>query len=416
MNEYIYKCFDCEKEINSTEIESNLIYLCPDCGTAEKNEPLKGVLQIIYNYDSIKNEITREEFLNFIPGQIKYYPQLLPLKNKLDEKQLSRIKFPQSPLLNVSIENYSVQIFDDTKNPTLSYKDRASLLTVLKAQELEIKDIAAASTGNAASSLAGICAAMGLTSRVFVPKNIPQSKLLQIQSYGSVVYFVDGDYDEAFDLCLEIASKRRWYNRNTAYNPITIEGKKTAAYDLFVASKGNLPEYIFVPVGDGVIISGMYKGLWDLKQLGWIDEIPKLIAAQAEGSDALVRYYESGEFTYHPANTIADSISAGAPRNLYMAAAAVKNTNGIAIRILDKLILKSQSIVARNTGILIEPSCAVSYAGFQKMMSEGLIDSTEKCLLMFTGNGLKDPDALKQNNIKLEPKTPQAWQEELLNE
>ncbi len=416
MNEYVYKCFDCEKEFNSTEIESNLIYLCPDCGSAEKNEPLKGVLKIIYDYDSIKNEITRDQFLDFIPGQIKFYPQLLPLKKSLNEKQLDRIKFPQSPLLNISIENNSVQIFDDTKNPTLSYNDRASLLTVLKAQELGINNIAAASTGNAASSLAGICAALGLTSRVFVPKNIPQGKLLQIQSYGSIVYFVDGDYDEAFDLCLDVASQKNWYNRNTAYNPITIEGKKTAAYDIFIASKGNLPEYIFVPVGDGVIISGMYKGFWDLKQLGWIEKIPRLIAVQAEGSDALVRYIESGEFTYKPAFTIADSISAGAPRNLYMAAAAVKNTNGIAIKISDEEILKAQSIVARNTGILVEPSCAISYSGFQKMMSEGHIDSSEKCLLMFTGNGLKDPDTLKQNNKQLEPKTPQAWQEELLDE
>jgi threonine synthase len=416
LNEYIYKCFDCHKEFDSTEIESSLIYLCPHCGTAEKNEPLTGVLQVIYDYDSIKNEISKEKFLNFIPGQIKFYPQLLPLKKSLNEKQLEGIKFPQSPLINVSIENISVQIFDDTKNPTLSYKDRASLLTVLKAQELGIDDIAAASTGNAASSLAGICAAQRLTSRVFVPKNIPHSKLLQIQTYGSKVYLVDGDYDEAFDLCLDVASKRKWYNRNTAYNPITIEGKKTAAYDLFIASSGKLPEHIFVPVGDGVIISGIYKGLRDLKQLGWIDEFPKLIALQAEGSDALVRYIDSGEFTYKTASTIADSISAGAPRNLYMAAAAVKNTNGIAIRISDEEISKAQSLIARNTGILVEPSCAISYAGLQKMLSEGLIDSPERCLLMFTGNGLKDPDALKQNNIKLEPKTPQAWQEELLNE
>ncbi|MBL1211856.1 MAG: threonine synthase [Ignavibacteriae bacterium] len=326
------------------------------------------------------------------------------------------MKFPQSPLTTVIIENNSVQVFDDTKNPTLSYKDRASLLTVLKADELRCSDIAAASTGNAASSLAGICAALGLTSRVFVPKNIPKSKLLQIQTYGSEVYLVDGDYDEAFDLCLEIASSKKWYNRNTAYNPITIEGKKSAAFDLFIAGKGDLPEYIFVPVGDGVIISGMYKGFWELKQLGWIDEFPKLIAMQATGSDALVRFIETDEFTYKAASTIADSISAGAPRNLYMAASAVKNTNGRGIRISDENILKAQSNIARNTGILVEPSCAVSYAGFRTMMEEGSIDSSDKCLLMLTGNGLKDPDALRNSNKKLNPKTPTDWKNELLNE
>ncbi len=173
---------------------------------------------------------------------------------------------------------------DETRNPTLSYKDRASFLVALKAKELRINEISTASTGNAGSSLAGICSRLGLTSHIFVPSSIPKAKRIQIQSYGANIYLVDGTYDDAFDICLEISKEKNWFNRNTAYNPLTIEGKKSAAYDIFISSQGKLPDVIFVPVGDGVIISGIYKGFYDLKKLGWIEKIPKLIAVQAEGS------------------------------------------------------------------------------------------------------------------------------------
>ncbi|MDZ7765980.1 MAG: pyridoxal-phosphate dependent enzyme [Melioribacteraceae bacterium] len=230
--------------------------------------------------------------------------------------------------MKYTIDDRELYFQDETRNPTYSYKDRASILVALKAKELGINEIAAASTGNAGSSLAGICARLGLTSHIFVPKNIPEAKRIQIQSYGANIYIVDGDYDQAFDLCLEISQNNNWYNRNTAYNPLTIEGKKSAAFDIYINTKGNLPDYIFVPVGDGVIISGIYKGFVELKKLELIDRLPKLIAVQAEGSPAVVNYLASGKFDYKPAHTIADSISAGAPRNLYMAAEAVKESKG----------------------------------------------------------------------------------------
>ena len=303
---------------------------------------------------------------------------------------------PSDQLLKYNIDKRKFWILDDTRNPTLSYKDRASSLVALKAIELGINEIAAASTGNAGSSLAGICARLRLKARIYVPKNIPEAKRIQIETYGAELIVVDGDYDNAFDVCLEESIKNNCYNRNTAYNPLTIEGKKSAAYDIFISSQGNIPDVIFVPVGDGVIISGIYKGFKELLALNWIDKLPKLIAVQSTGSDTLVRYLNTSKFEYKPANTIADSISAGAPRNLYMAADALKKSNGFAIAVTDEEILSAQKEFIKQTGILCEPSSASVYVAYKKLILEDRISASENILLLITGNGLKDVEALRK--------------------
>lgn len=399
MSNYIYKCFYCKKEFSSEIIEKEFHYLCPECSESEKNKPLKGVLTIEYDYQHLKKKLSKKEFLKLNPGKFWLYPDLWPIDfdNFVDD-QLVKLSLPSDQLLKYNVEGNEFWILDDTRNPTLSYKDRASSLVALKALELGINEIAAASTGNAGSSLAGICVRLGMKARIFVPKNIPDAKRIQIDTYGAILTIVDGDYDKAFDVCLEESKKNKWYNRNTAYNPLTIEGKKSAAYDIFISSKGNIPDVILVPVGDGVIISGVYKGFKELHSLGWINKLPKLIAVQSTGSDALVRYLDSGKFEYKPANTIADSISAGAPRNLYMAANSVKESNGFTIAVADDEILSAQKEIIRLTGILCEPSSASVYAAYKKLIAQIKIDSSEKSLLLITGNGLKDIESLKRIN------------------
>jgi len=413
---YHYNCSHCGADFPATEIESGFQYLCPNCGQLEKNQPLRGVLKILYDYEWIRKKISRREFLQLPAGQMWQYPYLWPLEagqtdlgfNHIPADQLHLLTLP-ADLLKLQYRQEELYILDDTRNPTFSYKDRASILVALKALQMGIREISAASTGNAGSSLAGICARLGLTARIWVPENIPSAKLLQIQSYGAQVHLVQGDYDAAFDLSLEIGAERGWYNRNTAYNPLTIEGKKSAAFDLFIRSGGKLPEMIFVPAGDGVIISGVYKGLWELQQLGWIEQLPRLIAVQAAGSDALVRYLQTGEFTYRPANTIADSISAGAPRNLYMAAAAVKQSEGHAIAVSDQEILTAQKILAREMGILAEPAAAAAFAGYLQFREQEKIAAGTKPAILLTGNGLKDVTALEQWNSPPQARSAREW-------
>ncbi len=397
MSDYIYKCFNHKKEFSSEVIEKEFHYLCPSCGKAESNKPLQGVLEIVYDYENLKKKLSKEKFLKLAPGKFWLYPDLWPINfQKFNVEQLIKLALPSDQLLKYNINVKELWLLDDTRNPTLSYKDRASALVALKALELGIIEISAASTGNAGSSLAGICARLGLKAIIYVPKNIPEAKRIQIEAYGAELIVVDGDYDKAFDVCLKDSKKNNWFNRNTSYNPLTIEGKKSAAYDIFILTQGNIPDVIFVPVGDGVIISGIYKGFKELLALNWIEKLPKLIAIQSTGSDALARYLNSGKFEYKPANTIADSISAGAPRNLYMAADAVKESNGFALVVSDEEILSAQKEFIKQTGILCEPSCASVYAAYKKLLLADKLNSSGKNLLLITGNGLKDIESLRK--------------------
>ncbi len=412
MKHYLYRCFKCKKEFSSDFIEANLFYLCPDCGKAERNKPLEGVLIIKYDYDNLKKKLTREDFLNSLPGCIWNFPELLPLKFNhhtkeilsIDSNLLDSLTLNCNPLIKLNYDDFNLLVFDETRNPTFSYKDRASILVVLKAIQMGITQISAASTGNAGSSIAGICARLGISSNIFIPNTIPESKRLQIQSYGANLFVVDGSYDDAFDLCLEISSRKKWFNRNTAYNPLTIEGKKSGAYDIFISTRGKLPDKIFVPVGDGVIIGGLYKGFLELLELGLIEKLPHLIAVQSSGSNAVVRYFKTGKFELLPAQTIADSICAAAPRNLYMAYEAIKNTNGFAVEVSDSDILEAQKRIIQKFGIFVEPSSASTFSAFEKIKSSNQINANDKILLLFTGNGLKDMQSISKWNEDIKPK------------
>ena len=426
MSNYYYECFSCGMQYSAGEIENDFHYLCPLCGKAEKNKPLTGVLKVLYDYKSLRKELNKKDFLNLTPGKFWKYPQLLPLSYKakagssvlsdIPEAKLDCVRTSAAPVFEFKFNGYPLFVFDDTSNPTLSYKDRASVLVAAKAIQLGINEISAASTGNAGSSLSGICARLGLKSHIFVPEKIPMGKRIQIQAFGSTLYLVKSDYDHVFDLCLDVSISKGWYNRNTAYNPLTIEGKKTSIFDMFISLQGNMPDNIVVSVGDGVIISGIYKGLYDLKQLGWLKKMPRLIAVQAKGSNALVRYLKNKKFSYKPAETVADSISAGAPRNLYMAAQAVEDSNGLALEVSDKEILDAQKKAAQELGLLIEPAASASYAGFLKLIKNQVVSPKEKTILMFTGNGLKDTSSISRWNEEPEAFTPEQWASKLIND
>ena len=268
IDHYYYQCSFCGKEFSADEIERDLLYLCPHCGAVPENAPLKGVLKIGYDYSLLKRSYHKQDFLKLTPGQFFLYPDFWPLQKgdndqtfkNIEQSLLNVLTLPSNQVLQFNFAGQPFYILDDTRNPTFSFKDRASILVVLKAIQLQIEEIVAASTGNAGSSLAGICARVGLQAQIWVPDRIPAAKLLQIQTYGAQVHKVKGDYDLAFDRSIAVSRQKGWYNRNTAYNPLTIEGKKWAAFDIFLQLKGNLPEVIFVPVGDGVIIAGLFKG------------------------------------------------------------------------------------------------------------------------------------------------------------
>ena len=241
--------------------------------------------------------------------------------------------------------------------------------------------------------MAGIGAAAGQTITLFLPEAAPVAKLVQACQYGATVYLVAGNYDLAYDISLEFSQIKGGMNRNTAYNPMTIEGKKTVSLELF-KQLGQAPDVVFVSVGDGCILSGVYKGFSDLLQLGLIAAMPKIIGVQAENSSALYRALATGKFDAAPAFTLADSICVDVPRNGFHALAQVKKFKGSLMTVSDEEILRAQAKLSSSTGLFTEPASAAAFAGFLKAAPE--LDPQVSIVVLATGNGLKDSETAMQ--------------------
>jgi len=383
---FIYKCINCKTEYYSNEI----IYLCSKCKlTNSKSLPPKGVLKIIYNYDNLLKKYGENLFFKLKKNK---FIDLLPIKNI---ENLPNLKIGNTPIyktvkLNNSNLSFNLYFKDDSQNPTYSFKDRASALVSAYAKENNIDTIIAASTGNAGSSLSGICASQNQKAIILVPEAAPIAKLSQIIMYGAKLITVKGNYDDAFDLSIKISEENGYYNRNTAYNPLTIEGKKTVSFEIFEQMDNKIPDRIFVPVGDGVIISGVYKGFEDLIKLQIIEKMPQIIAVQAENSDNLTRNLRNNNFIIKKSNTIADSISVDIPRNFYMAKHYLTKYDGKSITVSDKEILKASKELSKNTGLFAEPAAASAFAGLLQFNNKKNIEANSNNVVLLTGSGLKD--------------------------
>jgi threonine synthase len=264
----------------------------------------------------------------------------------------------------------------------------------VKGRERKAEIITTASTGNAAAALSGLCASVGQRNVIFVPQSAPPAKIAQLLVFGSTVMLVRGTYDDAFELCLQASKEFGWYNRNTGYNPYMSEGKKTASLEICEQLGWDAPDRIFVSVGDGCIIGGLHKGLKDLMALGWINKLPKLMGVQAAGSAALYEAWRTNmnamDMQPIDAQTIADSISAGLPRDRIKALAAVRETDGAYIKVSDEEILAAIPVLGQNAGVFAEPAAAAAYAGLVKAVADGLVNPDERIVVLVTGNGLKD--------------------------
>ena len=253
--------------------------------------------------------------------------------------------------------------------------------------------MAAAPTGNAASALAAVAAAGGVRAVVFVPAGAPPAKLVQMAAYGARVVPVVGTYDDAFELSIAACERFGWYNRNTALNPFTIEGKKTAALEIAADLAPDEADAVVVPTGDGVVVSGVAKGFADLVRVGLIHRSPRLIVVQPAGSAAIVKALrdEAPEIEPLPhAASVADSLVVGTPRNAPMALAVVRASGGGGVTVSDDEILDAVLHLARTTGVSPEPAGAAALAGLHGALEEGLISRDERVVLLVTGTGLKD--------------------------
>jgi threonine synthase len=379
---FIYQCVDCQTKYEGEGVR----YLCPACALKnKKGKPTKGVLKVVYNYQEIRSSAFENELFNQMAVQ-NFLP-LLPLKS-LDFWPLLRIG--NTPCYHYRTSEFQCFLKDDSQNPTFSFKDRASALVSAWAKENGIPRLVAASTGNAGSSLAGICASQHQQAVIVVPSKAPVAKLIQVLMYGATLIPVNGTYDDAYALSIALSEKYGWYNRNTAYNPLTIEGKKTVAYELYQQLGFQVPDRIFIPTGDGVILAGVYRGFEDLYKLGIITTIPTLVAVQSSGSPNLVNNLGQSEFRSMPSRTIADSISVDVPGNFSMARDYLKKYNGEHILVSDEAIMAASGQLARTSGIFAEPAAAAAFAGLLAYHSYGRLEKTSRNVVLLTGSGLKD--------------------------
>lgn len=384
-NNFVFECVNCGKQYAEHEAE----YLCPECNKENKEgEPLKGILKVVYDYDKVVSKYEEDDkTYTFETLKENHFLDILPISS---HNSLSPLKVGHTPVYSKKINNVNVFFKYDALNPTFSFKDRASDLVTAVAKEKNIDTIITASTGNAASSLAGICASQNQKAILFVPAAAPKAKLIQIMMYGGVIVPIDGTYDDAFDITLKVTKEFGWYNRNTAYNPFTVEGKKSVSLELYEQFNGVLPDKIFVATGDGVILAGVYKGFEDLMNLGIIEAVPTIVCVQAAGSANLVNNLTTTEFKISPSNTIADSISVDIPRNYFMARDYLLTYGGEFVIVSDEEIMQSSLELSKSTGLFAEPAAATAYAGFLKMLKNGDILEGTNQLVLLTGSGLKD--------------------------
>ena len=397
-----YKCSQCGAEY----LPGQVTYTCPKDG---------GNLDVVLDYDSIQKKFQPEDITSRTESSLWRYLPLLPVNEPAgDSTPLHAAGWTpvfHLPRLAKKLGLEHVWLKDEARNPTGSFKDRASAIVVARAQEIKADVIVAASTGNAGAALAGMSAAIGQKAIIFAPKSAPPAKVAQLLIFGARVFLVNGTYDDAFDLALKASNEFGWYCRNTGYNPFTAEGKKTAAFEIWEwwqethrawhdevgENADHAPLTIFVSVGDGNIISGIHKGFKDLLALGWIPRMPRIIGVQAEGSAAIANAFHADTEIITPvsATTIADSISVDLPRDGVRAVRAAAQTGGTYITVSDDEILKAIAELGQ-VGVFAEPAGATAYAGLVHAAGSGLVRSADPILVLNTGSGLKDVRAAMQ--------------------
>ncbi len=387
-----YECSICEK----TYAPGEVTYVCPKDG---------GNLSIVLDTAGIRQQIKVSDITSSSEPSLWRYLPLLPVNDPggtgttLHMAGWTPVYEP--PALASKLGMKYLWVKDEGRNPTASFKDRASSIVVGRAREIKAEVVVTASTGNAGAALAGMAAAIGQPAVIFAPRNAPPAKVAQLLIFGAKVILVDGTYDQAFDLTIQASEEFGWYCRNTGYNPFTAEGKKTAAYEIWeqvlLKYKGKKPLTVFVSVGDGNIISGIHKGFKDLVEIGWLETMPRLYGIQAIGSASVANAFFAGSEEIIPvsANTIADSISVDLPRDGLRAVRAATQTGGRYVTVKDEEILSGIAELGK-VGIFAEPAGATAYAGLVKTLKEGIILADDPVLVMNTGSGLKDIRAAMQ--------------------
>jgi threonine synthase len=354
---------------------------------------------LLYNYDLplIKQQVSKEALAKRQDSFWKFR-ELLPLKAS---NQIS-LGEPYTPILEASFEYngevYDVSVKDDGRLPTGTFKSRGMAVAVSKLKELGVKRVAVPSAGNAAAALAAYGAKARMDVYAFMPRDVPEVILKECIRLGAQVYLVDGLISVAGKFVKQLAGDYGWFDVSTNKQPYRFEGYKAIAFELAEQYEWKLPDHILFPTGGGEGVIGIWKGIRELMQLGWIQKAPRITIVQSSGCapfvEAFVRGRSEIKTSWKKAETIAAGLRVPFPFASYLVLKAVRETGGTAVAVEEKEIVSSMKAFLRE-GIYAGPEAASTLAAFRELVKNKVLDKKEKTLLYITGTALKHFDSFR---------------------
>jgi threonine synthase len=377
--------------------------VCRECGALYDLSPVHvcelcfGPLEVQYDYEAIKRDISREE-IERGPQTVWRYRKLLPV----DDEPIVDIQTGCTPLVKadnlgreLGLRNLYVK--NDTVNPSFSFKDRPVTVASTMARKFGFDTIACASTGNLAASVAAHGAKAQMRCVVFIPHDLETSKVTNIAVYGPTLVAIKGNYDDVNRLCAEIADRYGWAFVNINLRPYYAEGSKTLAFEVAEQLGWRAPDTVIVPTASGAMFTKIARGFEELAEVGLIAKSkPRMGLAQAAGCAPIVAAHQANSMTIRPVkpSTIAKSLAIGNPADGYYCLKVIKETEGLAGSVTDDEIVDGMRLLARTEGIFAETAGGVSVGVLKRMAQEGLLDPDETIVVYVTGNGLKTPEAV----------------------
>jgi len=379
------KCKECSREYSISPV-----HVCEFCF---------GPLEVVYDYEKIKESLTREK-IEARPKSMWRYRELLPLNN--DPSVGMNVGY--TPLIRAerlakALGVKELYLKNDAVNhPTLSFKDRVVSVALSKAKEFGFRIVACASTGNLANSVAALAAAGGLESYIFVPYDLEQGKILGTLVYGTNLIGIKGSYDEVNRLCSEIAENYAWAFVNINIRPFYAEGSKTFGFEIAEQLGWKVPRHVVVPMAGGSLITKIWKGFKELEQIGLLDGVnTKIHGAQASGSSPITSALKEGIDWIKPQKpkTVAKSLAIGNPADGHYALKTIRESGGWGEDVTDEEVIEGMKLLAQTEGIFTETAGGVTVGVTKKLIEQGVIPKNESILISITGNGLKTQEAIQ---------------------
>ncbi|HEY7466106.1 MAG TPA: threonine synthase [Dehalococcoidia bacterium] len=375
---------------------------CRECGREYPLAPSHvceycfGPLEVMYDYDGMKQAVTRQA-IEAGPYSVWRYKDLLPCEGEAVDLNAGFTPLIKSDRLGKHLGLNNLYLKNDCANPTWSFKDRVVAVAATKAREFGFKTLACASTGNLANAVSAHAARAGLEAFVFVPSDLEAGKLLGSKIYGANLVAVDGSYDDVNRLCAELGGKYPWAFVNINVRPYYSEGSKTMAYEIAEQLGWRAPDHLIVPLASGSLYGKIYKGLEELTKLGLIEEKNiRMSGCQASGCSPIVTAWENNTLNFRPVrpNTIAKSLAIGNPADGYYTLKIMGETNGAGAAVSDDEVVEGIRLLAESEGIFAETAGGVTVAGLRRLVQEERVGKDELVVACITGAGLKTQEAV----------------------